>query len=64
MNGVVAMESSMEVSLKTKKRVTIWLSFILFLGIYQQLAVILKDTCPQPNVHNSTDYNSQDMEAT
>ena len=44
--GVATMESSMEVSLKTKKRVTMWVSFILFLGIYKQIALILKDTCP------------------
>ena len=37
-------------------------SVIALLGIYTEETIIEKDTCP--NVHSSTVYNSQDMEAT
>ena len=38
-------------------------SAIPLLGIYPEKTIIQKDTCT-PNVHCSTIYNSQDMEAT
>ena len=51
------MESSMEISLKRKKKIKLpYDSAILLLGIYPEKTTILRQS--YPNVHCSTIYNS------
>ena len=58
------MENSMESPLKTKYRTAIWSSIPLH-SIYLEKSENTKlKRYMHPNVHKSTIYNSQDMEAT